>query len=449
MNDYNLSKVIDSKPPLTIVPSNYQEDYSNIISSANQISKYEADLATKQTNEAQSQKYLNDVLGGGGMANEYLKTTNTPEMDKQRQEMNILSQDIAGLNSQLNTGLDASLLGQGRGISTSVLQGDKAVLSRNLASQISAKTGVYNAMLGNYNRAMDEMKTYLDYKYKDEQNKIAGAKQMYEVNYNKLTSAEKKLADEQTRILDAKNKALEEKKNNETQILELSIKAAGQFAPSQLVQQAMQAKTPMEAANILGKYAGDYLKNENLKAEIARMNAETAKTRADGATVPAGADANSIELATNGLSIINNLLANNEHTEASGRSEIRKFVEAGVWGATDYTYLKSQVRTLKNMMLPLKTEADVRKFFGPQMSNSDVQNILSINTSLNEDEMSPEQIRAELNKLKTTFATLGGVEENKIQQQDILQDKIDNSDRVLQNIDKTYTPPIGVSFYGE
>lgn len=94
------------------------------------------------------------------------------------------------------------------------------------------------------------------------------------IKYN-LSSAEKKVAEATTARINKEKQAMEEKKANEKGISDLVINASSQGAPQALRDKAAKAKTPLEAANILGEYAGDYLKNEKLRAEISRIAADT------------------------------------------------------------------------------------------------------------------------------------------------------------------------------
>lgn len=92
---------------------------------------------------------------------------------------------------------------------------------------------------------------------------------------------------------------------------------------------------------------------------------------------------------------------------ASGRG--RSWLEGvrqGTFGATDYTNLESYANTLRTSVLALATDPNVKKFFGPQMSNADVQLMTAAGTSLNPELMDPEQFTNELNRLDELFTRL-------------------------------------------
>ncbi len=97
---------------------------------------------------------------------------------------------------------------------------------------------------------------------------------------------------------------------------------------------------------------------------------------------------------------------------AAGRSGLRKTIEGVTVGATDYTQLESLTNTLKTNLLTLATDPTIKKFFGPQMSNADVELMMSGGTTLSPEKNKPEQMKAELNRVLSLFnrmdSALGG-----------------------------------------
>ena len=98
---------------------------------------------------------------------------------------------------------------------------------------------------------------------------------------------------------------------------------------------------------------------------------------------------------------------------AAGRG--KSWLEAqkqGLFGATDYTNLEAYANTLRTSILTLATDPSVKKFFGPQMSNADVQLMMAAGTSLNPELMSPSAFNDELaryEELLNRLATAKGV----------------------------------------
>ena len=93
-----------------------------------------------------------------------------------------------------------------------------------------------------------------------------------------LSADEKKVAREQEIKTKLAMNEVEQKQANEKKIQELILNASSQGASSGLISKASLAKTPIEVAQILGEFGGkDYLQNQKLRAEIAKINSEIVK----------------------------------------------------------------------------------------------------------------------------------------------------------------------------
>lgn len=149
------------------------------------------------------------------------------------------------------------------------------------ALEISANADIAQAsLMGStlkLQAAKDKAQQMVDLKYKPIEDALAIKKEQYELNKDVLASVDKKRTEALSAAIKKEERELEEKKANEKGIADLVMNAAGQGAPEELRVRAAKAKTPMEAANILGVYAGDYLKNELLKAQIAKTKSEMVK----------------------------------------------------------------------------------------------------------------------------------------------------------------------------
>lgn len=75
-------------------------------------------------------------------------------------------------------------------------------------------------------------------------------------------------------------------------------------------------------------------------------------------------------------------------------------------GATPNTELISYANTIRTQALALGTNPDLKKFFGPQMSNADVQLLLSAGTSLDPEKQRPEAFQKQLTEVKELFDRL-------------------------------------------
>jgi len=93
--------------------------------------------------------------------------------------------------------------------------------------------------------------------------------------------------------------------------------------------------------------------------------------------------------------------------EELGYDSLYKASGKGIWdrtagffvGDTKYNRLDAQVDTLRTNMLTLMTDPNVKKFFGPQMSNADVKLMTAAGTTLRTESMSPEELKAETTRI--------------------------------------------------
>ena len=82
--------------------------------------------------------------------------------------------------------------------------------------------------------------------------------------------------------------------------------------------------------------------------------------------------------------------------ESAGPNPTVEFLRRNVGSsATNFTRLEAQVDTLKTNALTLMADLNVKKFFGPQMSNNDVRLMASAATTLRPGEQTPEEVKAE------------------------------------------------------
>lgn len=92
-----------------------------------------------------------------------------------------------------------------------------------------------------------------------------------------LSKDEKKQAAEQTLRGNIALKAIDKAQADEENVAKLIVNAASQNAPQGLINRAKFAKTPAEAAQILGVYSGDYLDRQVKLAQLAKIGIETKK----------------------------------------------------------------------------------------------------------------------------------------------------------------------------
>ena len=90
-------------------------------------------------------------------------------------------------------------------------------------------------------------------------------------------------------------------------------------------------------------------------------------------------------------------------SSASGPSKIKKYAGDVFVGDTKFRQLESLTNTLKVNVLSLMTDPNIKKFFGPQMSNADVLLMTSAGTTLNPESNTPTQMKDEITRLDNLF----------------------------------------------
>ncbi len=159
------------------------------------------------------------------------------------------------------------------GLTVSGVQNEEARINRESAIKKLSISASLAAVQGKFNTAKSLVDQAITIKYADQQAKIDRVKAFLELNKEDIGREDKK----QTQILAERQRILDEKKANDKAIGDMIINAASANAPSALVAKAQAAKTPSEAAAILGLYAGDYWATKTKIAQYNKTIAETNK----------------------------------------------------------------------------------------------------------------------------------------------------------------------------
>jgi hypothetical protein len=100
-------------------------------------------------------------------------------------------------------------------------------------------------------------------------------------------------------------------------------------------------------------------------------------------------------------------LANAEkYYKAAGRSTWKEALARGLFGATDLTQLQTFSDTIKTSLLTMAGDPNIKKFFGPQMSEADVRMMMAGGTILDPDKQNPDTFLDELTRIKELMARI-------------------------------------------
>lgn len=172
----------------------------------------------------------------------------------------------------------------GQNITQSAVTRNTADATReNLINQasIAMESAIVNA---DYQSAKSYADQMVDAKYDKLEANTKAALFNLENNKERFTAAEKKVAEATTARLLKEQRKYEEDKANEKDVAKLIIDASPVAPPDVLARaKAIQDRggSATEVATALGVYGGDYLARQKIKAEIKKIEGETAKIRAE------------------------------------------------------------------------------------------------------------------------------------------------------------------------
>lgn len=283
-SENNLQGSLQAKPA-TPVPSNAPFSYAQQAQDA-------LNAQSEQVNpyEVQNNSYIEDLKKQIGMQND--KSSDLAALNESKgvntnnKLINDISSEILGNRTQgqiqkLDKGKAGGLTVGGAQNIDGEIDRQTAIRNLTLGSQLQAAQG-------NLSVAKDLVEQSINAKYEPIQNKIEALKQYLDLNKDALEKFDKKAYANQQTLLAAKQKDLELEIKKDSDIQNMIINASSQGATRDLTARAAKAKTPSEAAIILGQFAGDYYKTELLKSQIktdaaqrANYNASAAKTRSE------------------------------------------------------------------------------------------------------------------------------------------------------------------------
>lgn len=215
---------------------------------------------------------------------------------KKQYQVDALSKNLNDINSQIlmkqaELNKDDASLAMGiqniedKPIAMEFITGQQASVQRQAQIARMAKNaeiGILNAralgLQGNIELATKMAQQAVDLKYAPIKETINLYSAQLKALEPLLSADEKKVAREQEIKTKLAMNEVEQKQADEKKIQELILNASSQGASSGLISKASLAKTPIKVAQILGEFGGkDYLQNQKLRVEIARINSEIVK----------------------------------------------------------------------------------------------------------------------------------------------------------------------------
>ena len=293
------------------------------------------------------------------------------------------------------------------------VQRDAQIARALKASEIGILNASALATQGNIALAMETAQQAVDLKYAPYKEEIALYKSQLEALAPILSRDEKKQAREQELKANLALKDLETRQANDKALQDMLITASSQNAPMDLLNRAKNAKTPSEAAMILGQYAGDFYKTELLKQQIATEKAQRSKIYADMDTAAKAAQTPEVEAWVNNIT-------NGKAKLSDVPAKLKSLVSIGLASAqakTDPTVIQSSLNELDTLEKLRTDDLAIKGLSGTlTVGPFNVLYTSRLNDwKANMDNMLSKLTVTELARVKNTGVTFGALSEGERQ----------------------------------
>jgi len=183
-----------------------------------------------------------------------------------------LNADYIGLQNQANQltteYLNAIRNREAQGGVAAVVGADQKRIQSQAASDIGLLNAQLQAKQGQISLAQGTVDRAISLKYEPIKAQIETGKLFLQQNFDLLSRADKKLAEEKNKQWDLQLKQIEKQEDEEKTLQNMIISASQMQAPGSVIDAAKKAPNILEAAKILGQYSPETLKYELLKEQI-------------------------------------------------------------------------------------------------------------------------------------------------------------------------------------
>lgn len=380
--------------------------------------EYKTPETTSTVNQDYTNARTNQSSLVGNLTDLYSKITGR-EAYQAEQETNLgISQqqkDLQELTNQLNSikaesqaiPLRVQSEFAGRGATAGGVAPIESARNRENAIRALSVGAQLQAVQGNLSLAVEQAKRATDLKYGPLEKEIEmKERQLKLLNDYVLSPLEQERKAQQELALQQQKDALATKKASESDFNE-NMLIAQQAGMTNL--EALEARRLFEAGRIdeangiIAKYSSTEGQYEKISEGQTLIDPRTGKVIYSSPKTykPSASDTVSgsmtPENTASQLDFLSTAITNAKNLSgASGQSRAMRTAKEWFVGASDYTNLVAETNTLRTNMLTLMTDPNIKKFFGPQMSNADVQLMTSAGTTLNPELQTPQFLKNEL-----------------------------------------------------
>lgn len=349
---------------------------------------------------------------------------------------------------------EQSFTGTTGGLSNAV---DK--MNRESADYLANLSISQNIAGRNYDRALQIAKDNVEIQLAPKKAELAKLQYIYDNNKPFQTA-------EFTSILNRKQKEIDKEQETKDLLASYSINAMRNNAPASIKMAIANAKSVEELNKIKG--VQDYISSpeDKLDLEIKKLQKQELSNKINGVgggEAPTIKSINGVDMQWNGSSWVPATIGGgsvvdikkaqdqvlnldflkttaqkaSDLSSGAGWGSLRKGVGTFLQGDTKANRLSGLSDTLKTNILTMATDPNIKKFFGPQMTENDVRMMTATGTTLNPDLQNEEDYKAEVSRVYDMFNRAQLAVQEGIKEQE-KNNYIDATGTMIQTLNSPY-----------
>lgn len=379
-------------PQMPTTPSTFVNNLTPTIDAGNQgVQNIQQRIIEAQTAEAsQRNNVLNQLLSIDGVntQNTYerafgntIQSLTGQDPDAFMQQLTDANMALATLQGKFRSGAQAISGAQGQ---TKRFEGVQLnELERQRAVEVGNQALIVQALQGNFDTARQIALDTANFASEDKKTELNNLLAQY---------------DALTGIVDQQTQQLLDQEKQKIQAELMDTERTQNLVDSAIV----QGLATVEEMQYLTSTEVDNATKQRIAMEIINRGARSDRFASagggvEGDTVGASSQASQLPFLKETAQLALDL------AKVSGSSGINRTIRDIFKGSNKFRQLENLTDTLKTNILTLAGDPNVRKFFGPQMSEADVRMMMAGGTTLDPMKQTPSQMTAELNRVYSMF----------------------------------------------
>lgn len=383
------------KAPMTrtqqLLDNDAQNTISGLTGAQQQVSGQESQYSDILKALGTEQQFTNKQLDEQGVTTGQKRLAELQAL-AMRETNNLTSSILRNESNAIGTRETANFLGA----QESRMRRESAINSLAIASEAAMVQGQTELAQANVDRMVKAV-------YEPMKMELEAAKfNLSRLDKNVLEPAQKAKAEATERKLNYELKQVEKQQNFADTLFKNG-------APPSLIKEVLNTNSLEEAMQVKG--AGDYVMSPAEKLDmrlkglqitkagidIAKAKQEAAFAKQQVVPVTPATSITQAKFLTDTAQKAVNL------SSAAGQGDWRKKIGKNLFGATKASQLENLSTTLKTNILTMQADPNIKKFFGPQMTENDVKMMTSTGTTLDPELQTPEQYKEEATRVLEMF----------------------------------------------